>query len=257
VKITVLGCGGSSGVPLTGNQWGACDPREPRNRRRRSSILVEQGGTTILIDASPDLREQLLDAKVSHLDALVLTHGHADHTHGLDDLREINRLMDRAIPAYGDQATLDGLRRRFGYAFKPHAPGTLFARPVLEAIAVAGPFRIADVALTPFVQDHGYSRSTGYRIADFAYSTDVVALDETAFTVLAGIDTWVVDCVRIGPAHPVHAHLPLTLSWIERVRPRRAYLTHMNHTMDYAAVSRMLPAGVEPAYDGLEIYLPD
>ncbi|WP_448188495.1 MBL fold metallo-hydrolase [Azospirillum sp. sgz301742] len=253
MRVTVLGCGGSSGVPVIGNQWGDCDPANPRNRRSRASVLVEQGGASILVDTSPDLRQQLLDADVRRLDGVLWTHNHADHAHGLDELREICRLMQAPLPVYGMAKHLDDIAARFGYAFAPLNPGDPIYRPVLVPHVVEAPFDIGGLRVVPFVQDHGYMPTLGFRFGTFAYSTDVVRLDEAAFAALEGIDVWVVDCVRVEPPHPVHSHLAQTLEWIARVKPKRAYLTHMNQTMDYETVLRMLPPGVEPAYDGLVI----
>lgn len=252
MRVTILGCGGSTGVPAIGNRWGACDPADPKNHRRRASILVETQGTRILVDTTPDLREQLLDAQVSRLDAVLYTHAHADHSHGIDELREICRLMDAPVPIFADAKTLDDLQQRFAYCFTPLTQEAIYYKPVLVPHVIDGRFRVGPVEVVPFEQDHGFSTSQGFRFGRFAYSTDVVRLDEAAFAALEGIDVWVVDCVRVDP-HPVHAHLPLTLSWIERVKPRRAILTHMNNTLDYQALSRRLPPGVEPGYDGLMI----
>ena len=254
MRVTVLGCGGSSGVPLIGNRWYACDPNNPRNRRRRASVMIERDGKILLIDTSPDLREQLLDADVSHIDAVLYTHGHADHTHGLDELREICRLMGRAMPVWGDAQTLEQLERRFDYAFRPleeWAKG-FYYRPVLESHIIDGPFVASEVPVVPFVQNHGWTTSLGFRIDNLAYSTDVLALDEAAFAALEGVEVWLVDCVREEP-HPVHAHLELVLSWIARLRPRQTVLIHMGPTLDYEALRQHLPPGVEPAYDGMVI----
>lgn len=253
MQVTVLGCGGSRGVPIVGAGWGDCDPANPRNNRRRPSILVEQGGVSILVDTSPDLRQQLIDADVRRLDAVLWTHQHADHAHGIDELREICRAIHAPLDVYGAAEHLDELKRRFAYCFEPLKPGYSYYRPVLDAHEVEGTFRVGDVTVMPFRQDHGYMNTLGYRFDRFAYSTDVVRLDEDAFRALEGIEVWIVDCARIAPPHPVHAHLEVTLQWIERLRPKRAYLTHMDHTMDYDTVRRMLPPGVEPAYDGLVI----
>lgn len=251
-KVTILGCGGSSGVPLIGNSWGTCDPNEPRNRRRRPSILLTgDDGTQVLVDTGPDMRDQLIGARVTRLDAVVYTHAHADHVHGIDDLRSINWMTGRPVPCWGDAATLDDLRQRFAYCFAPPRVPGHYTNPALEAHLIDGPFRIGDLSFTAFEQRHGRRPSLGLRVGDFAYSTDVVELDERAFAILEGVDTWVVDATRLTP-HTAHAHLDLTLEWIARVRPRRAYLTHMNHEMDYRRLLAMLPAGVEPAYDGLE-----
>jgi phosphoribosyl 1,2-cyclic phosphate phosphodiesterase len=256
MKITILGCGASWGVPAIGPDWGRCDPADPRNRRRRCSVLVETRGVLLLIDTSPDLREQLLDAGVGRLDAVLLTHAHADHLHGIDDIRIINRRMGKALPLYSSRDAMAEVERRFGYTLLPSHPDKLLHRPALIPRIVDGPFRAAGVPVVPFVQDHGYSISLGFRIGGFAYSTDVTALDEAAFAALAGVELWIVDCMRREP-HPTHSHLAKTLAWIERVRPRRAVLTHMDQSLDYCELSAELPAGVEPGRDGLAIELPD
>lgn len=257
MRVTVLGCGGSGGVPVIGGLWGACDPAEPRNRRLRGSILVETANATILVDASPDLRTQLLAAEVHRIDAVIVTHAHADHVNGLDDLRYVNRLMRQPIPLYADRATLDELRQRFGYAFRP-LDGHGFYRPVLEPreIAAGTEFEAAGVTVLPIAQDHGFMASLGLRFGAFAYSTDVVRMDEAAFAALAGIDTWIVGCFQETP-HPTHAHLPLVLEWVARIRPRRTVLTHMSERLDYATLAATLPEGVEPAHDGLVLELAD
>ncbi len=256
MKITMLGCGPSTGVPAIGPDWGACDPNEPRNRRRRSSLLIECRGKTVLIDTSPDMREQLLDAKVGRLDAVLMTHAHADHLHGIDDLRSVNRQIQRDIPLYADPATLHEIGQRFGYALAPIEPGGFFYKPTVAPHPIEGPFSAAGLPVVPFVQDHGYSKTLGFRIGAFGYSTDVVELDATAFGVLAGIELWIVDCLRHEP-HPTHSHLAKTLSWIERVKPKRAVLTHMDRPLDYQSLAAILPAGVEPGHDGLAIEVPD
>ena len=252
MRVTILGCGSSSGLPVVGAGWGECDPNEPRNRRLRASILVEDGPTILLVDASPDCRAQLLAAEVTHLDAVLFTHAHADHCHGVDDLRWINMATGKDLPAYGDAPTLAEIRKRFAYAFEPlkFATEARYYKPVLTAAEITGPFRIDGVGVTPFEQDHGFSKSLGFRFGAFAYSTDVVNMPEAAFEALAGVDTWVVDCFRKTP-HRTHSFLPRTLEWIARIKPRRAVLTHMGGSMDYRALCAELPAGVEPAYDGM------
>jgi len=255
MRVTVLGCGGSGGVPLIGNRWGDCDPAEPRNRRTRCSILVEKGETSVLVDTSPDLRTQMLACGVQRVDAVLYTHAHADHANGIDDLRGVNWIMHRPLDVWADPATLEQIRTRFDYCFAPHTGG-FFARPALVANEIEGPFAVGDVDVVPYEQDHGYSASLGFRFGRFAYSTDVVRMDDAAFALLDGVDTWIVDATRLTP-HPVHAHLDLTLEWIARLRPRRAVLTHMNHTMDYRTLVGSLPDGVEPAYDGMVLEVPD
>jgi phosphoribosyl 1,2-cyclic phosphate phosphodiesterase len=256
MRVTVLGCGPSTGVPTIGPNWGRCDPSDPRNRRRRVSVLVEVAGVVILIDTSPDLREQLIDAKVARLDAVVVTHAHADHLHGIDDLRTVNRLMQSPIPLYADAKTLGEIERRFGYTLEAPQEPRRFHKPVLIANTIVGPFEVAGVPVVPFRQHHGFDTTLGLRIGPFAYSTDVAELDETAFAAIAGIELWIVDCLRREP-HPTHSHLAKTLSWIARVGARRAVLTHMDQSLDYSELSAELPEGVEPGCDGLVIEVPD
>lgn len=255
MKITVLGCGASGGVPLIGDNWGDCDRSEPRNRRRRSSILIEGKGATILVDASPDCRAQLLDAGTAHLDAVIFTHAHADHIHGIDDLRWVNVAMGAAIPTYAYDVTLEQINTRFGYVFAPldHKARGHFYKPCLDPRPVGdGSFRIGELEIRPFRQDHGFSTTMGLRVEGFAYSVDVVALDEPAFERLYGVDNWIVGCLGRAP-HPTHAHVDKVLEWIERVGPTRAWLSHMSHTLDYAALCEELPGHVRPAHDGLTI----
>jgi phosphoribosyl 1,2-cyclic phosphate phosphodiesterase len=254
VRVTILGSGGSGGVPIAGLGWGACDPANPRNRRLRPSILVEHLGTSILVDTSPDLRQQLLAAGVSRLDAVLYTHAHADHLHGIDDLRGINRAMGRALPAYATEAAWDGIRRRFGYALEPPAAGHAFYKPALAATAIAAGdvVSVGAVRVAAIDQDHGFSRTLGFRFGPIAYSTDAVELPDTAFAALAGVDTWIVGALTDAP-HPTHAHVAKALGWIDRVRPRRAVLTHLGFDLDYDTLGSRLPPGVEAAFDGLVV----
>ncbi len=253
MRVRILGCGGSGGVPLIGNDWGACDPANPKNRRQRASILVEEQGTTLLVDTSPDLRAQLLAADIGQLDGVLFTHAHADHVHGIDDLRPINRRMRAWIPIYADSETLAAIEARFGYVFEKTPEEYGFFKPCLTPNLIKGPFKLGNIDVLPFEQDHGFGRSSlGFRFGPIAYSTDVTELSETAFEALRGVRLWIVDCLR-DQAHPTHAHLARTLSWIERVQPERAVLTHMNQDMDYEALAKRLPDGVEPAYDGLRL----
>lgn len=259
MRITILGCGTSSGVPRLGGvdgagNWGLCDPNNPKNRRRRVSVLVEAAGQRVLIDCGPDFREQMLSAHVSRLDAVIITHDHADHAHGIDDLRQIFHVMHRPVPLYASSATLAVLTMRFDYVFKGAAgyPATC------QAHAFESPIQLGDLMITPFPQRHGDIESTGVRIdhdgKSLAYSTDVKGFDERAEAALTGLDLWVVDALRREP-HPTHSHLEQTLAWINRWQPGRAVLTHMDQTMDYETLAAELPAGVVPAFDGLAITL--
>ena len=260
MKVTMLGSGTSSGVPRIGGpdgtgDWGDCDPTNPKNRRRRVSLLVQQGGTNILIDTGPDLREQLLSAHVAHLDAVFITHDHADHAHGIDDLRQVFHAMGTPVACYASPATWAVLRSRFSYVFE----GTKFYPPTCTATDLAGPIAVGTMRVTPFQQNHGNIDSTGFRIdcggRALAYSTDVKALDARADAALAGLDLWVVDALRRHP-HPTHSHLAQTLEWIAHYCPDRAVLTHMDQSLDYAVLAAELPHRVVPGHDGLVIDLP-
>jgi phosphoribosyl 1,2-cyclic phosphate phosphodiesterase len=259
MRVTILGCGGSAGVPHIGGadgsgDWGACDPAEPRNRRTRSSIVIQSSqGQRLLVDTGPDLRAQLLASRVPSVDAILFTHAHADHITGLDDVRILNRIAGRPLPVYATQTTLDELQRRFDYAFKPWKPPGFF-RPVLETnlIAFGDSLSVAGLELELFEQDHGYLPTLGLRVGPFGYSTDLVSLDDSGFAALAGVDTWVVGCFQ-RHAHSTHANLSRVLGWAERVGARRTILTHMGTDMDWAWLQRELPPGVEPAHDGLDV----
>jgi phosphoribosyl 1,2-cyclic phosphate phosphodiesterase len=248
MKVTILGCGTSGGVPRIGNVWGACDPKNPKNRRRRVSILVEQGDSKLIVDTSPDLREQLLAAEVDTLNGVLYTHDHADHTHGIDDLRAVFHTMRAPVQVYANEETLAVLQHRFDYVFKTK----LGYRAICEANEITGPFKVGNIEVIPFVQEHGPITSLGFRFGKVAYSTDLSGLPEKSWEILEGVDTWIVDALRYEP-HPTHPHLDLTLEWIERLKPRRAILTHMTWEMDYDTLKRDLPKGVEPGYDGLII----
>ncbi|MDA8230104.1 MAG: MBL fold metallo-hydrolase [Magnetospirillum sp.] len=251
MKVTILGCGGASGVPAISAGWGACDPANPRNRRRRPSILVEDCGSRILVDTSPDLRAQLLGAGVNRLDAVIYTHDHADHLHGIDDLREVNRAMKGPLPIWASETTLATIGERFGYVLEPLSPGaTSIYKPLLVPNIIRAPFAAGTIRVVPFDQDHGYGRTVGLRFGPIAYSTDVVAMPDESFAALAGIDTWIVGCLVDYP-HMTHAHVDKVLEWAERVKPRRTVLTHMGPRLDYDALKARLPAHVEPGYDGM------
>jgi phosphoribosyl 1,2-cyclic phosphate phosphodiesterase len=254
VKLRILGCGTSFGVPRIGNDWGACDPAEPRNRRRRVSILVEHAGSRILVDTSPDLREQLLDAGVASLDAVVWTHDHADHCHGIDDLRQLLHNSGAPVPGFARRDTLATLSARFAYAFegKGGYPAVVDGQLLPDRLTV-GPIvvRVVD-------QPHGAITSAGLRFEaggrSVGYSTDCNELTKDMATLFEGVDVWVVDALRRRP-HRTHPHLDLALQWIDAVRPGRAILTHMDNSMDYRTLEAELPEGVEPGFDGLEVEL--
>lgn len=253
MRIVILGAGSSSGTPALDVGWGRCDPANRRNRRTRPAILVEEGETRILVDTPPDLREQLLAANVRTLSAVLYTHAHADHLHGVDDLRAINRNIGAALPTYGDEETLAALRRRFAYAVEPlPAHARSFYKPTLSLQPLADGERrmFGPIAVTAFKQSHGFSTTLGFRFGAAAYTTDVVELSDGAFEILQGIDTWIIGA-PVEYAHPTHCHVGRALEWIERVGPRRAVLSHLGNDLDYAALARVLPAGVEPAYDNM------
>jgi len=253
MKITILGCGGAGGVPLIGNKWGNCNPMDPRNRRLRVSILVEEGGQAFLVDTSPDMREQLLKCNLQDLTAILYTHAHADHAHGIDNIRSLNWLTGKTIPLYANDATMDDLKQRFPYIFEDRPEESKFFRPSVEPhVITSHQLSFDPIEIKCFPQEHGKMISMGYRFNDFAYSTDAAELSDEAFDILAGVKVWVVGAIRERPHH-THAHVEKALSWIKRVNPERAYLTHMDHSLDYATLSGKLPAGVEPAYDGLVI----
>lgn len=252
MKVTILGCGSAAGVPVIGNKWGECDPHEPRNRRLRSSILVEENDIALLVDTSPDMRQQLLNCNLQRLTAVLYTHAHADHCHGIDDLRSMNWLVNGPVPIYADSATMAELKSRFGYIFSHTPKGNSFTRPYVEPHIITEPLCFGSIKVTPFTHRHGKNSSLSYRFNDFAYSTDVSSLDAIGIEALKGVRVWVVGCIR-ERQHPSHADLKEVLGWIEQVKPERTYLTHMDYSMDYKKLLEKLPPEVEPAYDGLVI----
>jgi phosphoribosyl 1,2-cyclic phosphate phosphodiesterase len=254
MRVRILGCGTSSGVPRVGDDWGQCDRSEPRNRRRRVSILVEYGAARILVDTSPDLREQLLDARVTDIEAVIWTHDHADHCHGIDDLRQLYHARGRPVAGFARPQARASLHNRFAYAFegKGGYPAVATCDLLPDSINLGGIFvRTVD-------QPHGDITSAGLRFdaGGFAvgYSTDFNAMTDEMASLFEGLDLWVVDALRRYP-HPTHPHLGETLEWIRAHAPKRAILTHMDNTMDYRTLLGELPAGVEPGYDGLEVAL--
>lgn len=255
LKLVMLGSGTSSGVPRIGNDWGKCDPANPRNRRMRVSILVESPKTRLLVDTSPDMRAQLLAADVVHLDGVLWTHDHADHTHGLDDLRQVMHHRGTPVPGFAHRATMSRLKMRFDYAFE----GGQGYRPTIEAHELpVGGVTIGDIAVTHVDQPHGSIYSSGFRFdfkgASIGYATDFSALTDDMIALYTGVDCLVIDALREKP-HPTHPHLGMSLDAIAAIRPSRAILTHMDQSLDYATLAASLPEGVEPGYDGLIVTL--
>lgn len=260
LTVTILGCGSSGGVPRPALGWGACDPANPRNRRRRCSILVEQTGpggkTSVLVDTSPDLREQLLDSNVTKLDGVLFTHEHADHTHGVDDLRGLFIKHRRRIDVWLDEPTARAMHARFGYCFMT-PPGSAYP-PILSehrivpgrAVEIAGDG--GPVTALPVLLDHGDIPCLGFRFGGLAYTADLVGMPDDSVAALTGLDVWIVDALRHTP-HPSHFSLSDALAWIDRLKPKRAILTNMHTDLDYGALRESLPTHVEPAYDGMQI----
>jgi len=261
IAATILGCGPSPGVPRIGNDWGRCDPAEPRNRRSRCALLVERRTeaatpTRILFDTSPDMRQQLLAAAVDHLDAVLYTHAHADHLHGIDDLRAFWMRTRKLVDVYADDTTAARILEAFRYCFETPAGGSYPPTMRMHQVTAYHPLVIhgpsGDLDVMPFVQQHGTTTTMGYRIGGLAYSCDVSALDDRAASQLEDLDVWIVDALRHEP-HPSHFSVSETLAWIERLKPRRAILTHMDSPLDYNALRMELPDHVEPAYDGMVV----
>ncbi len=260
LRATILGCGSSGGVPRLGGDWGNCDPMEPRNTRRRCSLLVEritgEARTQVLIDTSPDMRAQLLDAGVGRLDAVVYTHSHADHVHGIDDLRQLVFNTRERLAVWADGPTQEALYARFGYAFV-QPQGSPYP-PILDMHSITGAITVegagGPLTLHPLRLNHGTIDALGFRIGGLAYCPDVVAIYEESWPWLTGLDIWIIDALRRKP-HPTHAHLDMTLGWIEKAAPARAILTNMHNDLDYATLRDETPAHVTPAHDGMVIEL--
>ena len=260
-RFTILGCGSSGGVPRLGGHWGDCDPDNPKNRRRRCSMLVERDGpegtTSVLIDTSPDLRSQLLDTGTGRLDGVIYTHAHADHVHGIDDLRMIVFNMKSRLPVWADGDTQNALLSRFGYAFV-QPEGSPYP-PILDLHTIKGDVTIdgagGPITFTPFEVNHGSIEALGFRIGGLAYLPDVAEIPDAAWPALEGLDIFVVDALRRTP-HPTHAHLDKALEWIARAKPTRAVLTNMHIDLDYETVKAETPDHVTPAFDLMELTLP-
>ncbi len=258
LKFTILGCGSSTGVPRVGGDWGRCDPNNPKNRRRRCSMLVEKFNgddvTTVLVDTGPDMREQLLDVNVAWVDAVLYTHEHADHTHGIDDLRALVMTRRQRVDVYMDKSTSKEVVPKFSYCFTS-PKGSLYP-PILnenriveeQMISIEGPGGVVEAM--PFKQHHGPIDSLGFRFGDIAYSSDVNDLPEESLPFLKDLDVWIVDCLKRKP-HITHFNLETTLEWIDRLKPKRAILTNMHVDLDYDELVSELPEGVEPAFDGM------
>jgi phosphoribosyl 1,2-cyclic phosphate phosphodiesterase len=257
LTFTILGCGSSMGVPRVALGWGSCDPNNPKNRRRRCSLLVERTNaqglrTRVLVDCSPDLRLQLLDAEVDWLDGVLITHEHADHTHGIDDLRPLYVLKRRRVPVYMDEPTSRAMHARFGYCFM--TPPASEYPPILSehrlspghAVTIEG--QGGPIEALPFLQEHGDIPSLGFRFGNVAYSADIKGLVAESVAAMAGLDVWIVDALRRTP-HPSHLNLEEALTWIARIKPKRAILTNLHADLDYDELRGQLPPGVEPAYD--------
>ncbi len=254
IEINILGCGSSSGVPAIGNFWGNCNSKNPKNRRLRSSILVKSSKTSLIIDATPDLRQQLLNANVKRLDAVLITHTHSDHINGVDDFRFLNVIMKKDIDLYSSQENIDQIKKKFGYIFEklvPEANG-FYYKPCLNPNIVEGEFKIKDFNILCIKQNHGFSQSTGFRINNFAYCTDVLDFDDAEFKKLKNLDLWIVDCLRFEP-HKTHAHFDKVMNWIELLKPKKTILTHMNYEVDYDHILSVVPKNCFPAFDGMKV----
>jgi phosphoribosyl 1,2-cyclic phosphate phosphodiesterase len=260
VTLTILGCGSSGGVPRVAQGWGACDPANPRNNRRRCSVLLErvgaEGKTVVLVDTSPDLRWQLIDAGVGHLDGVLLTHPHADHTHGIDDLRPLVIAMRKRIEIHMDDPTSAVVTDKFSYIFTtPEGssyPPILREKRVRAGVAFAVTGAGGPIEALPFDLDHGDITALGFRVGGLAYTPDLIDIPERSLPHLEGLDVWIIDALRYAP-HPSHLSLDQSLAWIEKMRPRRAILTNLHTDLDYETLRARLPEHVVPAFDGMRV----
>ena len=251
MKVRILGCGTSTGVPKIGNDWGCCDPEEPRNARLRTSILVESAGERLLIDCGPDLRQQLLAAEISRLDGVIVTHAHGDHCHGIDELRPVSQALGGPLPLYARADVLNELKLRFAYAFAQSD----FYRPILKARELGAELRFGDSLLRFVDQPHGSTSSLGLRFGDggfsVGYAIDFSQLTDDMAALYEGVDVWIADCLTRQP-HPTHMHLDGVLSAARDLRVGQLYLVHMGNGLDYQTLAKELPDWAAPAYDGLE-----
>ncbi|MEM6662594.1 MAG: MBL fold metallo-hydrolase [Pseudomonadota bacterium] len=264
LRFTILGCASSGGVPRIGAKgpnWGACDPSNPRNRRRRCALLVQRigdgGKTTVLLDAGPDVREQLIDAGAGWLNALVLTHDHADHVHGIDDLRMVVFNRRERLPCWMDERTWATMQQRFGYVFET-PPGSSYP-PIMDHHAITGPVTVdgrgGAITCEPFQVPHGDIMALGFKIGPLVYTPDLSEMSDDAWSAVDGVDCWITDALRYTP-HPSHANVATALEWIKRAKPRRAILTNLHVDIDYETLAVQTPDHVEPAHDGLIIDYP-
>ena len=252
MKITVLGSGSSGGVPLIGNYWGECDPKNKKNYRTRVSVLVQNNNKNILIDTSPDLRDQSLKNNIKEIDAVCWTHAHADHANGIDDLRQFLWKKKESLPVYASNETFKSLKNRFDYIFDKK--NSYFQPPLNINIIKTGCINILDQRAYAFEQNHGKEKTFGFRFENFVYSTDVKSFPKKSEKYLKDIDLWIVDCVRFEP-HYSHSHFEQTISWIKKYKPKQALLTHLGAWLDYDKLKKMCPNNVLPAYDGQVINL--
>ncbi|MBI28833.1 MAG: Ribonuclease BN [Alphaproteobacteria bacterium MarineAlpha5_Bin11] len=248
MKIRVLGCGSSFGVPLIGNKFGNCDSNNSKNYRTRPSILINSNDKNILIDSGPDLRFQLLQANIEKIDACLYTHKHADHIHGINDLRALSLFMKKKIPAWGSEETIDYLINNFNYIFKK----TQIYEPIMDTNIIADTFYIDDIKINSFQHNHGKIDCTSYRINDFAYSTDIKYFYDNTLDKLKGIKLWIIGCLRMD-SHPSHASYDQIMEYINYIKPEKTYLTHLTGLMDYETLINITPENINPAYDGLEL----
>lgn len=262
MKVVILGCGASAGTPVIGCDCAACVSNETRNKRRRASVYVENAGVKLLIDTSPDLRQQALDNKIVSLDAVLYTHDHADHIAGIDDVKSFAFLAGRPIPMYSNEETMTELEQRFSFVFhdprlegsKCNTHGRTFPFAISNKVIPGKEFQVEGVKILPILQKHGKGFSLAYRIGNFAYSTDFNSYEESNLMLLQDLDLWIIDCIGYK-TYPAHIGLDQALAYIEKLKPKLAVLTHMSHEIDYSDLSKRLPKNVVLAYDNMAIEL--